>query len=1067
MTSPTLAGAPAMAKQAADLLLGRDHVAAIRAYVRLFAADPVNAERLSFNLGLARRRFRQERQRKEDGKALLVASHPLPDLTAVPDQVRGAAELILTGSVALSQRALDETRARFLLLEEGGDIRGPILGAVLELPCDEVHLVEDTVASLVWGLYHALVWDARIHLHSKTAASGQVEEAIRRVQALTATDFKAGPRSGAGFGTALRLLEPAEGRPTVIGRLLTEPAARLFAALGGWPALAGFPSPRLQCAAPAAQREEATQAPPARQGLGHTARLIGTARANVLMLERETAGFLRQTAATLADGADGEYGRTLQQFSRNLTHTVREIKDSLSRARSSLPESGAVSESAAQLQRDLAAQVDMLAALYPSSPYYRRLGQMVSQGTEARHLARIGETLSQVDLRRQGQVPPLDGPLVSVVMPAFNRAHLIGEAIQSVLCQSYGRFELLICDDASTDDTVKTVNAVRDGRIRLIRQDRRQGAAAARNRCLAAAQGDVIAYLDSDNIWHPRYLELALETLREWPGQLAAYAGFFDIRIAAAGQVTIRNARLQPFHLEDQFETPFIDLNSFVHSRRLFDVFGGFDEQLSRRQDYDLISRYCWSREPQMIGHVLNLYQRLDDEPQITRVERGNSEAPALISAKIEGYYTEGLPARLPSWLKKVSVLSWDMSRNHFAKAFCVADALSRHVEVELISFRFFEEEMFRPLAEVKPSFKTRYLEGKDFPDFFDNFARGVDAITGDAIYAVKPRLTSFGMGLLANYHTGKPLMLECNDLETVVGSAKATDAHASRPLEAVLEAGTKAAVPHDLVWSQVLDPLVTEIPVTFTHNINLNIHYRKRSLYMRNIKDDALYDPARYDRDRIRRELGFGPQDRVILFGGLVRKHKGIFELIDLLDRLNDPRYKLLVVGSRETPDLRKLGQQHRESIVILPPQSPERMAEINLAADLVILWFDPAVPAGNYQSPYKMSDALAMGPSIIGSPTSDLADFARRRLLWNVAFGDSEGLVAKIHEIFADPAERQARQARARAFFQREFSYKSVLPAFALGASGLQPNAVYPAAERFAAVFAEFERRMRAGTA
>ncbi|WCP14234.1 hypothetical protein sphantq_02678 [Sphingobium sp. AntQ-1] len=701
--------------------------------------------------------------------------------------------------------------------------------------------------------------------------------------------------------------------------------------------------------------------------------------------------------------------------------------------------------------------------LYTETPYYERLRLAARGTTRLDCFVQITTTLSRIDQAREGQLPKV-GPLVSIIMPAHNREDLIDDAIQSALAQSYKNFELIICDDCSKDDTVAVIKSFKDPRIVLTRHQEQKGAAAARNSSLKLARGEIIAYLDSDNVWHPRYLEIMLEELANWPGNMSAYAGYFDIDIGE-DTIRIKKAEIKGFHLEDQVVLPFVDLNSFMHRRQLYDVLGGFDERLARRQDYDMIARYCWLREPRVVPQVLNLYQRIANAQQITKMQKEDTKSPKIIADKIEGYYKNGLPAKLPSWVKKVSVVSWDMSRNHFAKAYCVAEALSKHVEVEMISYRFFDEEIFQPLADKKPPFECKYFEGGNFPDFFGNFAKGMEAITGDVIYAVKPRLTSFGLGLMANYHTGKPVMLECNDLETVVNNAKATDAHAQKQLTDLFNAADKAKIPYELIWSEILDPLVAEIPTVFTHNINLNLHYDRRCLYMRNIKDDSLYRPEDMDRDAIRKELGFKPDDRIILFGGLVRKHKGIFELVDLLNALGDQRYKLLVVGSRDTPDLMKLSKEHRDNITVLPPQPPERMAAINLASDLIVLWLDPNVPAGQYQSPYKMSDALAMGPTIIASPTSDLADLATRGLMLNVPFGNQKKLVATIRRVFDQPEETAKRQQRARKFFEREFSYPAVFPAFALGVSKLEQNKVYPVSERFAEFFAEYRRRTLAG--
>ena len=100
-------------------------------------------------------------------------------------------------------------------------------------------------------------------------------------------------------------------------------------------------------------------------------------------------------------------------------------------------------------------------------------------------------------------------PLVSIIMPAFNGEPYIGAAIRSVLAQSYARWELLILDDGSADRTAEIAEAFEksDPRIRLFRNPMNLGAAQTRNRGFALAQGEWIALLDCDDIWHTDKLE--------------------------------------------------------------------------------------------------------------------------------------------------------------------------------------------------------------------------------------------------------------------------------------------------------------------------------------------------------------------------------------------------------------------------------------------------------------------------------------------------------------------------------------------------------------------------------
>ncbi|MDO4899160.1 glycosyltransferase family 2 protein [Actinomyces sp.] len=106
--------------------------------------------------------------------------------------------------------------------------------------------------------------------------------------------------------------------------------------------------------------------------------------------------------------------------------------------------------------------------------------------------------------------------LVSIIMPAFNAAAFVEDAVKSVQEQSYTSWELLIVDDCSTDDTFQRVTALAsaDARMRCIRLKRNSGAAVARNRAMEMARGQYMAFLDSDDLWHPEKLEKQVRFMR-------------------------------------------------------------------------------------------------------------------------------------------------------------------------------------------------------------------------------------------------------------------------------------------------------------------------------------------------------------------------------------------------------------------------------------------------------------------------------------------------------------------------------------------------------------------------
>ena len=107
----------------------------------------------------------------------------------------------------------------------------------------------------------------------------------------------------------------------------------------------------------------------------------------------------------------------------------------------------------------------------------------------------------------------VDG-LVSIIMPSWNTGRFLTESIESVLRQTYPHWELLLVDDCSTDDTDRVVGRYADERIRYLKNERNLGAALTRNRAIREANGEWIAFLDSDDLWAPEKLEKQLDFMQ-------------------------------------------------------------------------------------------------------------------------------------------------------------------------------------------------------------------------------------------------------------------------------------------------------------------------------------------------------------------------------------------------------------------------------------------------------------------------------------------------------------------------------------------------------------------------
>lgn len=232
----------------------------------------------------------------------------------------------------------------------------------------------------------------------------------------------------------------------------------------------------------------------------------------------------------------------------------------------------------------------------------------------------------------------MGGTLISVVIPARNRSAVIGRAIASVAAQTFPVHEIIIIDDSSTDSTLAVVRAMarRDPRIRLIALPERRGAARARNLGASEAQGELIAFLDSDDCWLPAKLERQVALLADSPQAPAAFTGisyrYFDRRPFTRKPPAIVDADLL-------YERNVLGTCSTALVRRAdFAAVGGFEPDLPSCQDWDLWLRLAERGPLLAVPEPLTEYF-FDDRASIsgdaTAVMRGHEQVHARIYAKI------------------------------------------------------------------------------------------------------------------------------------------------------------------------------------------------------------------------------------------------------------------------------------------------------------------------------------------------------------------------------------------------------------------------------------------------
>lgn len=254
-------------------------------------------------------------------------------------------------------------------------------------------------------------------------------------------------------------------------------------------------------------------------------------------------------------------------------------------------------------------------------------------------------------IRRDRQPPPLPSvarpaaaddrvrpdttvPLVSVVIPTYNRAKLLSRALDGAIGQSYRNLEILVVDDASEDETAAVVESFNDPRLRYLRQQTNGGVAAARNRGLKEAKGSLIAFLDSDDEWLPDKLERQVALLCRRPTRVGlVHSGVLEHgadgdRILHAPQCR-GNVWSEMLH----WNTVGSGTSSVVIRREVVETVGFFDSSLPAIEDYDYWTRVARFYELDFVSSALIVYHN-EDQDLATEQARRSRHFAANMAAR-------------------------------------------------------------------------------------------------------------------------------------------------------------------------------------------------------------------------------------------------------------------------------------------------------------------------------------------------------------------------------------------------------------------------------------------------
>jgi len=176
-------------------------------------------------------------------------------------------------------------------------------------------------------------------------------------------------------------------------------------------------------------------------------------------------------------------------------------------------------------------------------------------------------------------------PRVSVIIPTYNRAWSLHEAVQSVLKQTYTDYEIIVVDDGSTDETATLLHNY--GSVIAMHQPR-QGVSAARNQGVRAARGELLAFLDSDDFWLPEKLSVQVRYFDDNPEAVICQTEETWVRRGVRVNPGRRHRKQAGMIFKPSLALCLVSPSAVMLRRSLFVSVGGFDDQLPACEDYDL-----------------------------------------------------------------------------------------------------------------------------------------------------------------------------------------------------------------------------------------------------------------------------------------------------------------------------------------------------------------------------------------------------------------------------------------------------------------------------------------------
>jgi len=349
----------------------------------------------------------------------------------------------------------------------------------------------------------------------------------------------------------------------------------------------------------------------------------------------------------------------------------------------------------------------------------------------------------------------------------------------------------------------------------------------------------------------------------------------------------------------------------------------------------------------------------------------------------------------------KICLLCFDISNNSLGRAALLASALSNHHEVEIIGTSK-NGDVWYPLRDL--DIPIRMYPWSRYPAFFSTIRKMVGEMDADIFIACKLRPTSFGIALIKKWCSGKPVLVDIDDWEAGFYYHSGFFGRMGRFLN--------FSNPNGLPYTWLMEKLLG-----FANSIvvsNRFLQNRFGGSLIHHCRDTTILNPDNFDTPDIKKSLGL-EENRVIMFLGTPRAHKGIDDLIQAVESLDYPDVRLVFIGAELSFDRTRNHHDSDPDRIVVLPKIPFKELPKHLAAADILVAPQRDTTDTQGQIPAKLFDAMAMAKPVVTTSVSDIPEVLGGNG-YLVEPGNPDELARILKHVLDHPEEAAERGFKAR---------------------------------------------------